>query len=157
MAWGSAQARGAALRQAAVLAFMVVVLGAAGAGSAAAAGITNSGNDLRDGWYPNQPRLAPDLVGGGTFGKLWSAAVDGQVYAQPLVSAGHVLVATQRNQVSSFDAETGATTWSVRLPHPTPFNPADVNCSDLVPDIGVTSTPVIDPASNTMYLTHKTY
>jgi hypothetical protein len=157
MAWGSAQARGASLRRIAGLAWIMALLSAAGAGSASAAGITNSGNDLRDGWYPDQPRLAPDLVGGGTFGKLWSADVDGQVYAQPLVSGGHVLVATQRNQVSSFDAETGTTTWSRTLPHPTPFNPADVSCSDLVPDIGVTSTPVIDPATNTMYLTHKTY
>ncbi|MDX6717527.1 MAG: hypothetical protein QOH30_4085, partial [Baekduia sp.] len=157
MAWGSAQARGAALRRIAGLAWMVVLLGAGGAGYASAASITNSGSDLRDGWYPDQPKLAPDLVGGGTFGKLWSADVDGQVYAQPLVSAGHVLVATQRNQVSSFDAESGATRWSRKLLHPTPFNPLDVSCSDLLPDIGVTSTPVIDPATNTMYLTHKTY
>src|SRR6202011_4177190 len=39
----------------------------------------------------------------------------------------------------------------------TPWNPADLNCTDLTPHIGVTSTPVIDPATKTAYLTHKTY
>jgi iron transport multicopper oxidase len=157
MAWGHARARGAALRRIAAFAWMVALLSAAGAGSASAAGITNSGDDLRDGWYPNQPKLAPDVVGGGTFGGLWSADVDGQVYAQPLVSDGHVVVATERNQVVSFDSESGAKAWSRTLPHGTPWKPSDIGCSDLLPDIGVTGTPVIDPATKTIYLTHKTY
>jgi hypothetical protein len=149
------------VRQAGGLIGCIVLLWALSAGSALGAGITNSGNDLRDGWYGNQPGLAPDLVGGSTFGKLWSTAVDGQVYAQPLVHAGHVIVATERNQVLSLDSETGAKTgsgsWGRTLPHGTPWNPSDVGCNDLRPDIGVTATPVIDDATKTIYLTHKTY
>ncbi|MCW3001072.1 MAG: Pyrrolo-quinoline quinone, partial [Conexibacter sp.] len=149
------------MRQAGGLIGCIGLLWALSAGSALGAGITNSGNDLRDGWYGNQPGLAPDLVGGSTFGKLWSAAVDGQVYAQPLVHAGHVIVATERNQVLSLDSETGAKTgsgsWGRTLPHGTPWNPSDVGCNDLRPDIGVTATPVIDDVTKTIYLTHKTY
>lgn len=145
------------VRQVAGLIGIAVLLCVLSAGSALAAGITNSGSDLRDGWYGDQPKLAPDLVGGSTFGKLWSADVDGQVYAQPLVHDGHVVVATQRNQVVSLDAETGNRSWARTLPHGTPWNPRDLGCSDLLPDIGVTATPVIDPATNTIYLTHKTY
>src|SRR5690242_7790700 len=56
------------------------------AGAALADGITNSGDDLRTGWYPNEGSITPQLVSGNTFGQLWSAQVDGQVYAQPLFS-----------------------------------------------------------------------
>ncbi|MCW2983166.1 MAG: legume lectin beta domain protein, partial [Conexibacter sp.] len=120
-----------------------------------AAGITNSGGDLRDGWYPNQPKLAPDAVAASTFGQLWDAPVDGQVYAQPLVNGTSVIVATERNQIYSLDSETGARRWTRDLG---PSYPASaVNCGDLYPDLGVTATPVIDTTTNTIYLTHKTY
>jgi iron transport multicopper oxidase len=128
------------------------------AGSAAAAGITNSGGDLRDGWYPDQPRLAPDAVSSPTFGQLWKADVDGQVYAQPLVVGDTVIVATERNNVYALDAETGAVRWTRSLG--APFPAASIGphgCADLQPDLGVTSTPVIDTATGTIYLTHKTY
>ncbi|MET0603818.1 MAG: choice-of-anchor D domain-containing protein [Baekduia sp.] len=132
-----------------------LLAGALGAGTAGAAGITNSGNDLRDGWYPNQPKLSPDAVANTNFGQLWDSPVDGQVYAQPLVVGTSVIVATERNNIYSFDSETGDVRWSVNLG---PHYPADlIGCGDLYPDLGVTSTPVIDEASQTIYLTHKTY
>jgi iron transport multicopper oxidase len=126
----------------------------AGAG---ASGITNSGSDLRDGWYPDQPRLAPDAVSSSTFGQLWQAQLDGQIYAQPLVNGSSVVVATERNQVAGLDAETGAIRWSVDLGTPFPYTKIGWGCSDLTPDLGITATPVIDTATNTIYLTHKTY
>ena len=70
------------------------------AGQALASGITNSGDDLRDGWYPEQSSLTPQLVSGGTFGQLWSTAVEGEVYAQPLLSNGTLLVASSVPLVS---------------------------------------------------------
>jgi hypothetical protein len=132
-----------------------LLLGACGAGSAGAAGITNSGNDLRDGWYPNQPSLSPDAVASSTFGQLWDAPVDGQVYAQPLVTGTSVIVATERNQVYSFDSETGAKKWSRDLGPA--YQASLLPCGDLYPDLGVTATPVIDTTTNTIYLTHKTF
>jgi iron transport multicopper oxidase len=133
------------------------ILGALSAGSAGAAGITNSGNDLRDGWYPNQPKLSPDAVANTNFGQLWDAPVEGQVYAQPLVIGTSVIVATEGNRVYSLDSETGDPKWSVNLGTPFPYTLIGWGCGDLTPDIGVTATPVIDEASNTIYLTHKTY
>ncbi|HEV7496231.1 choice-of-anchor D domain-containing protein [Baekduia sp.] len=149
-------------RTARALCAAAIVVGALGSTSvgASAAGITNSGGDLRDGWYGDQPKLSPDAVAGSNFGKLWDAPVDGQVYAQPLVvdtgvNKKSVIVATERNEVSSFDAETGDKNWSVNLG---PSYPANlIGCGDLNPDLGVTATPVIDTATNTVYLTHKTY
>ena len=129
----------------------------ASAGQAGAEGITNAGDDLRDGWYPEQSSLTPQLVSGGTFGQLWSTPVDGQVYAQPLLSNGTLLVATENNKVYGLDPATGAARWPAPLNLGTPWKSADIGCGDLTPNIGVTATPVIDPATNTGYLTHKTY
>jgi hypothetical protein len=123
--------------------------------SAFASGITNSGDDLRTGWYPNESSISPQLVSGGTFGQLWSAPVSGQVYAQPLLANGALLVATEDNEVYSLDPATGAENWSTLLG--TPWNASDIGCEDLAPTIGVTGTPVIDSTTNTAYLTHKTY
>ena len=135
----------------------VIVLVLVLAGSAVAAGITNSGDDLRDGWYPEASSLTPELVSGGTFGQLWSASVEGQVYAQPLLANGTLLVATEDNMVYGLDPSTGALQWPAPLNLGVPWNPGDIGCGDLTPKIGVTSTPVVDPATDIAYLTHKTY
>ncbi|HEY7829518.1 MAG TPA: choice-of-anchor D domain-containing protein [Solirubrobacteraceae bacterium] len=127
------------------------------AAQAPGSGITNSGDDLRTGWYPNQSSLTPQLLSGGTFGQLWSANVEGQVYAQPLLDNGTLLVATETNKVYGLDPTTGAQKWAKPLNLGTPWNPADIGCGDLTPSIGVTATPVIDPATNIAYMTHKTY
>jgi len=117
---------------------------------------TNSGDNLRDGWYPEQTTLTPQLVSGGTFGQLWSTSVEGQVYAQPLLTNGEVLVATENNRVYALDPATGAPKWSSTLTG-TAWKAADIGCGDLSPNIGVTATPVVDPATNTAYMTHKAY
>jgi iron transport multicopper oxidase len=139
---------------------LVVVLLLAAAMQAAAAELpgselTNSGGDLRTGWYPNEPLITPELVSGGTFGRLWSTPVKGQVYAQPLLDAGTLFVATEENDLYGLDPKTGAVKWSTGLGEP--WNPGEISCADLAPKVGVTSTPVIDPETNIAYLTYKTY
>ncbi|HET7047262.1 MAG TPA: choice-of-anchor D domain-containing protein [Solirubrobacteraceae bacterium] len=95
-------------------------------------------------------------MSGGTFGQLWSAPVNGQVYAQPLLSpTGTLIVATENDKVYGLNPATGAQQWTNDLG--TPWNPADIGCGDIAPSIGTTATPVIDPTTNTVYLTHKTY
>jgi iron transport multicopper oxidase len=131
------------------------------AGAALADGITNSGGDLRTGWYPDESSLTPQLVSGSTFGQLWSAPVDGQVYAQPLYSptgtqaspTGMLVVATETDNVYGLDPVNGAQQWHENLG--TPFNPGTIQCPDIQPSIGTTATPVIDSSTNTVYMTHK--
>jgi hypothetical protein len=126
------------------------------ASAATAAGVTNSGDDLRTGWYPDEPGISRQIVTGGTFGQLWSATVNGQVYAQPLLApSGTLIVATENNFVYGLDPATGATQWSQ---HPAQaWDPGLVGCGDIQPSIGTTSTPIIDNSTNTVYFTYKTY
>ena len=145
------------------LAAMVAVACLVFAAGAAADGITNSGDDLRTGWYPDEGAITPQLVSGNTFGELWSAPVNGQVYAQPLLSptgtsaspTGMLVVATETDNVYGLDPVNGAQQWTTNLGRP--FNPADISCPDIQPSIGTTSTPVIDTSTKTVYLTHKAY
>lgn len=143
------------MRRTLVLSALALILLLAFMAGQAMADIGNSGDDLRDGWYPDESSLTPQLVSGGTFGQLWSAPVSGQVYAQPLLSNGTLVVATENDAAYGLDPATGAQQWSDALA--TPWNPGDIGCADIEPSIGTTSTPVIDPATNTVYLTYKTY
>jgi hypothetical protein len=121
---------------------------------------TISQNLLRDGWDPNEPGLSPAIVQGGHFGKLFAANVSGQVYAQPLVvdnpgtattpPTSSVIVATEGNWVYSLDGTTGQANWSVRLG--TPWSASVRSCNDVAPYIGITSTPVYDPATGLLYV-----
>jgi iron transport multicopper oxidase len=139
------------------VALLTVLLSLLGGGQALATEITNAGGNLRTGWYPDEPSITPQLLSGGTFGQLWSTPVEGQVYAQPLLADGAVIVATEDNKVYSLDPATGAPNWAKPLNLGTPWNPAEISCGDLSPQIGVTATPVVDPSTDTAYMTHKTY
>jgi iron transport multicopper oxidase len=81
--------------------------------------------------------------------------VTGQVYAQPLISQGTLFVVTEANYLYGLDPQTGAINWSNSFG--TPFSASDIGCADLSPDIGITSTPVIDQATNIAYLFSKAY
>ena len=109
------------------------------AAPAAAAIITAHNDAARTGWYPDQPRLSRQQVTGGTFGQLFAANVVGQVYAQPLVSNGVLLVATEDNRVYGLDPETGVQRWTRNLGNA--FQSADVACGDLAPSVGITRRP----------------
>ncbi|MFF0750758.1 choice-of-anchor D domain-containing protein [Streptomyces sp. NPDC004267] len=121
--------------------------------AAAADQTTISTDNLRTGWDRNEPGLAPGQVSSSDFGQQFSATVDGQVYAQPLVLGGTLVVATENNKVYGLDPASGKTNWTKDLGEPWPAS--TINCGDLVPNIGVTSTPVYDPASGAFYLTAK--
>ncbi len=112
--------------------------------------VTASDNNLRDGWDPNEPGLSPAVLESGTFGQLFSTAVDGQVFAQPIVAGSTLVVATQNDYVYGLNAVTGAVRWSRSLGAPWPT--ATLNCTDVEPSVGVMSTPVYDPSTGTVYL-----
>jgi hypothetical protein len=123
----------------------------------------------------NETILTPGNVSVSGFGKLFSHPADGDIYAQPLYvpnvtisglgTHNVVYVATQHDSVYAFDADNKAGLNSAPLWHRSFIRPgrgittvssSDVSCTDIVPEIGITSTPVIDAISGTMYLIAKT-
>ncbi|HEY6276659.1 MAG TPA: choice-of-anchor D domain-containing protein [Streptosporangiaceae bacterium] len=144
-----------------VLLFLLAALPAAGALLAAgpatparADEVTISQNGLRTGWDPAEPGLSPAVLRSGTFRRLFSTRVSGQVYAQPLVAGGIVVAATENDWVYGIDALTGRVHWHVRLGRP--FDTSADGCTDLAPHVGVTGTPVYDPANGTVYAVAET-
>ncbi len=110
-----------------------------------------------------------------TFGKLFSVSLDGNSFGQPLyVASVHfkggdrsvVYVATSHDSVYAIDARTGAIVWRVNLGNPVPrldietfrqaHMPPDEPYYDIYPEIGITSTPVIDIASQAIFVVAKT-
>ena len=84
---------------------------------------------------------------------MFSTPVSGSVYSQPLVVNGTVIVTTERAMAYGINATTGAVEWSRSFG--SPFEAATAGCSDLAPDLGSTSTPVVDPATGIVYLTTR--
>jgi hypothetical protein len=115
----------------------------------------------RTGLNPNETSLSPATVTPQNFGKLFSVLLDGYEYGQPLLVTNltidgsmHsvVFAATEYDSVYAFDADNynnGTPLWKVSLLQPgeTPITDGPIQ-----PNEGVTSTPVIDLASNTMYV-----
>src|SRR6185369_16889065 len=104
------------------------------------------------------------------FGKLFSSPVDGRVYAQPLyvpnVNIGGqfhnvIIVATAHDSVYAFDADNPVSPplWQTSFINPpgvTSVPSSDYACNEIQPEMGIISTPVIDPASGTLYVVAMT-
>jgi F5/8 type C domain/Abnormal spindle-like microcephaly-assoc'd, ASPM-SPD-2-Hydin len=122
-------------------------------GVASADETTVSVDTMRTGWDQNEPGLGPSSVSAADFGQLFSTAVNGQVYAQPIVVGGTVITMTENNWIYGMNAATGAITWSRSVGAPWPASA--IGCGDLVPNIGITGTPVYDPATNAVFFISK--
>ena len=81
----------------------------------------------------------------------WSDDLGGAVRGQALVDAGRVIAATENNRVVALDPTNGRVVWSVSLGRPLTDVSSVAGCGDIDP-LGVTSTPVIDPRSGTVYV-----
>jgi PQQ enzyme-like repeat protein len=112
-------------------------------------------NDVgRTGQNLNESILTPATVNVSTFGKLAVFSVDGKVDAQPLYLSGVAIpgngthdvlyVATEHDSVYAMDAVTGAVLWRVSLVGAGETTSDTRSCSQVTPEIGITSTPVLD-------------
>lgn len=118
-------------------------------------------DNARDGLNSKETILTPANVNASTFGKIFSAPVDGRLWAQPLYMSGvtiagakHnvVYVATANDSVYAIDGDTGAQLWKVSLlgSGEAPASASALH-SSVQPIIGITGTPVIDPSTGTLY------
>ncbi|MGH7486225.1 MAG: hypothetical protein ACREMY_11600, partial [bacterium] len=134
------------------------------------AGVYTYHNDLsRDGANLQEFALTPANVNPATFGKLFSCSADAAIYAQPLWVANAtigggthnvIVAATMRDSVFVFDADANPciTYWQSRLvpAGETYYGVSNAITKDIYPDIGILGTPVIDSATNTVYVVTKT-
>jgi hypothetical protein len=121
--------------------------------------LTYHNDDVRDGANPNETALNASNVNSQQFGKLTAFQVDGQIYAQPLyvpnltiggVQHNVVFVATENDTVYAFDADglSDSALWKQHLGTALSINDQE----GIKPLLGITSTPVIDGITGTMYV-----
>jgi hypothetical protein len=127
-------------------------------------------DNLRTGQDISETILTPANVNTSTFGKLYSTKVDGYVYSQPLYvsdvsiagkgTLNVAYIATEHDSVYAINADSGEILWQRSFLNPqqsiTSVPSTLINCSDIIPEVGISSTPVIDLSSNTMYVVAKT-
>ena len=116
--------------------------------------LTVHNNLARLGQNAFETKLTTTNVNSVTFGKLFQAALDGVVDAEPLYVGGipipgqgtHnlLIVATENDSLYALDADTGAEIWKTALVPAGETASADGGCTQVVPQIGITSTPAIE-------------
>src|SRR5216684_1731944 len=138
---------------------------------------TYHNDSMRTGRNQNETVLTPGNVNSAQFGKVFSFPVDGKIYAQPLYvpnvniagQGAHnvIYVATEHDSIYAFDADNlqGAPLWQTSFISPADgittlsigtASGLDITCDSMQPEVGITGTPVIDAATNTMYLVART-
>ncbi len=139
----------------------------------AAVGVyTHKYDNTRQGANLSETILTPANVNSTTFGRLFTLNVDGNIFGQPLYvpnltinGASHnvVYVATQHDSVYAFDADgttTNAPLWKVSFlingATTVSTSPTNYVHSTIFPEVGITSTPVIDPTTSTIYVVAET-
>jgi len=86
-----------------------------------------------------------------TSGRAWtSPLVDGQLYGQPVVLGNNVYVATENDTVYALSSTSGHVVWKRHVARAVPAGA--LPCGDISPTVGITGTPVIDPARNEIFV-----
>ncbi|RKU43762.1 hypothetical protein DL546_000783 [Coniochaeta pulveracea] len=158
------------------VAVMALTLLRAGEGLAPTDTITWGGDNSRAGYFPNN-NMDPAVVTSSDFGQVFKVKLPGnyqgqseRIFSQPLIytpnngdGTQYVYWATAQNNVYKMNAKTGSVVASRNL-H-IPFLSADLKgddsqpgyCQDINPTVGIIGTGVIDPDTDTLYLSAKTY
>jgi hypothetical protein len=136
--------------------------------------LTQHYDQNRSGWYRQETRLTNRNIKYPGFGRIFTRAVDDQIYAQPLIvnvnlpsgNKNIVVIATVNNSVYAFDADSANVTqpyWQVNL---TPAGNRVIQNTDMTGacgggyrdfsgNMGIVGTPVIDPGTNTLYVVSR--
>jgi hypothetical protein len=131
--------------------------------------LTAHDNSARTGWNSHETALTTANVNQRSFGKLFDVHVDGQVFAQPLIAGGVnipqigrrnlLIVATEHNSVYGIDADTGVTYWRHTFEACCGVSAVPTSmlygCKQVAPLVGISSTPVIDRRTGTVYVVAK--
>jgi len=159
-------------RAASLLAIFPIVV--AGIATAQVSVLTHHNDNSRTGQNISEPYLTPSNVNKGNFGVLFTQPVDGMVVAEPLYvpnlqinGAKHnvLFVVTLHDGVYAFDADNGigsnaSPLWYTSLINPPTVTTVPISAQGCLQtgfkEMGILGTPVIDPATNTMYLVAKT-
>ena len=124
----------------------------------------------RAGVNSQETQLTPATVNSAQFGRIATFPADGVVYAEPLYLAGvdmgasgiHnvVFVATEHDSVYAYDADSGSSSplWQTNFlsSDVTTIPASETGCGHIVPEIGISSTPVIDASTGTLYVVAST-
>lgn len=115
--------------------------------------ITYHYDNARTGLNPDETILTPANVNSSTFGKIRLLSVDGKVDAEPLYLSDVTIngqthnvlyVVTEHDSIYAFDADNGTQLWKVSALGSAQITSDNHGCSQITPEIGITSTPVID-------------
>jgi hypothetical protein len=132
--------------------------------------LTSQYDNARTGTNLNETNLTPRNVNPQHLGKVFTLPVDGDIYAQPLFLGGveipgkgrHdvLFVATEHDSVYAFDAygNPKSPLWQATFlgDGVTTVPARDAHCPFIAPEIGITSTPVVDPGTGTLYVLART-
>lgn len=134
--------------------------------------LTWHNDNARTGQNLQETTLTTALVNSKSFGKVFSYSFQGKAYAQPLYvpnvsipgqgTHNVVYVATEHDQLYAFDGDGKASEpfWQVSFINPTKgittVSTKHSPCDSLKPEVGITSTPVIDSATGTLYVSVET-
>jgi hypothetical protein len=160
------------LRSAFLIGALLLALPGFRAQAQTAAMTTSQYNNSRTGANTHENTLTPANVNAEHFGKLNAIRVDGDVYAQPLYlpqvdvpgkgKRNVLFIATEHDSVYAFDADgdLDMPLWHVSFLNPhsgiTTIHAGESGCPMIRPEIGITSTPVIDASTGTLYVLVRT-